>query len=111
MTKSKRSQLTGEEETLCESVARLLLCCWGPRGAVVGGMAGAGYAAEVAACYFGVARGGHRVEARQGEWRGVQTGLCSTPAPVLFQKEASLPEVHVRGRHVGSLNISVTFSC
>lgn len=106
-----RNQLTGEEETLCENGARLLLCCWGLRGAVVGGRAGAGYAAEVAACYFGVARGGHRVEVRQGEWQGVQTGLCSTPAPVLFQKEASLPEVYVRGRHVGSLNISVTFSC
>lgn len=44
MRKSKQNQLTGGEETPGENVPQraLLLCCWGPHVAAVGGIAGTG---------------------------------------------------------------------
>lgn len=44
MRKSKQNQLTGGEETPCENVPQqaLLLCCWGPHVAAVGGITGTG---------------------------------------------------------------------
>lgn len=79
MRKSKRNRLTGGEETPGESVPQraLLLCCWGPCAAAVGGTAGTGdeWAEDGAgpatgagagvAVGLGVGHDGPRVGARQ----------------------------------------------
>lgn len=58
---------------------------------------------------LGVAQDGPQVGAWQGGQKGVLAGLCSTLAPLMFPKGASLPKKHhkqacVRGLHMASLN-------
>ncbi len=80
MRKSKQSQLTGGEETPGENVPQraLLLCCWGPHAAAVGGITGVGdeWAGDGAgpvigagagvAVGLGVGHDGFQVGVRQG---------------------------------------------
>lgn len=122
MRKSKRNQLTGEEETLGENVPQLLLCCWDLCVVVVGSITvsveeraddGAQFVMRggmvVVGICFGVALDGPQVDTWQGRQKGVQAGLCSTLAHLMCLKGASLPKKHhkqvcVRGLHMASVN-------